>query len=177
MVECTWVNILNMMVIGTYTNRYDVTLLINGLPVVQVELKREGLDFNDAFNRSQRYRKHFYKILYRFLQILVVTNGVDTKYFSHSDGYILFGYTFYWFDAENNIISKWKRSLITLITATPQKINLGEISKGVFKLPSLPKQLKIATLLSAIDKRIEKEKRKLELLQVQKKGMIQQMLI
>ncbi|QUW20925.1 type I restriction endonuclease subunit R [Sporosarcina sp. Marseille-Q4063] len=92
-------------VIGTYTNRYDVTVLINGLPVVQVELKRRGLDFKEAFNQIQRYRKHSYKGLYRFLQIFVVTNGVDTKYFSNSDGDILFGYTFFWSDEENNIIT------------------------------------------------------------------------
>lgn len=92
-------------VIGTYTNRYDVTIIINGLPVVQVELKRRGLDFKEAFNQIQRYRKHSYKGLYRFLQIFVVTNGVDTKYFSNSDGDVLFGYTFYWSDAENNIIT------------------------------------------------------------------------
>lgn len=92
-------------VTGTYTNRYDVTILINGLPVVQVELKRRGLDFKEAFNQIQRYRKHSYKGLYRFLQIFVVTNGVDTKYFSNSDGDILFGYTFFWSDAGNNIIT------------------------------------------------------------------------
>jgi len=92
-------------VTGTYTNRYDVTILINGLPVVQVELKRRGLDFKEAFNQIQRYRKHSYKGLYRFLQIFVVSNGVDTKYFSNSDGNILFGYTFFWSDEENNIIT------------------------------------------------------------------------
>lgn len=90
---------------GTYTNRYDVTILINGLPVVQVELKRRGLDFKEAFNQIQRYRKHSYKGLYRFIQIFVVSNGVDTKYFSNSDGDVLFGYTFFWSDAENNIIT------------------------------------------------------------------------
>ena len=92
-------------VTGTYTNRYDVTILINGLPVVQIELKEEGWIFKEAFNQIQRYRKHSYKGLYRFLQIFVVTNGVDTKYFSNSDGDILFGYTFFWSDAENNIIT------------------------------------------------------------------------
>lgn len=92
-------------VTGAYTNRYDVTILINGLPVVQVELKRRGLDFKEAFNQIQRYRKHSFKGLYRFLQIFVVSNGVDTKYFSNSDGDILFGYTFFWSDEENKIIT------------------------------------------------------------------------
>ncbi|MEW9503207.1 type I restriction endonuclease subunit R [Jeotgalibacillus marinus] len=98
-----------------YTNRYDVTLLINGLPVVQIELKRRGLDFKEAFNQIQRYRKHSYKGLYRFLQIFVVSNGVDSKYFSNSDGEILFGYTFYWSDAENNIITKLEEFTSTFL--------------------------------------------------------------
>ncbi|MRG86704.1 type I restriction endonuclease subunit R [Salinibacillus xinjiangensis] len=90
---------------GKYKNRYDVTILINGLPVVQVELKRRGLDFKEAFNQIQRYRKHSFKGLFRFLQIYVVSNGVDTKYFANSDGDILFGHTFYWSDSENNRIT------------------------------------------------------------------------
>jgi type I restriction enzyme, R subunit len=90
---------------GTYKNRYDVTILINGLPVVQVELKRRGLDFKEAFEQIQRYRKHSFKGLYRYLQIFIVSNGVDTKYFANSDSDILFGYTFYWSDAENNRIT------------------------------------------------------------------------
>ncbi|WP_280166640.1 type I restriction endonuclease subunit R [Priestia aryabhattai] len=90
---------------GKYKNRYDVTLLINGLPVLQVELKRRGLDFKEAFNQIQRYRKHSFRGLYRFLQIFIVSNGVDTKYFANSDGDILFGYTFYWSDIDNNRIT------------------------------------------------------------------------
>ncbi|WP_412839030.1 type I restriction endonuclease subunit R [Bacillus paranthracis] len=90
---------------GKYKNRYDVTILINGLPVIQVELKRRGLDFKEAFNQIQRYRKHSFRGLYRFLQLFVVSNGVDTKYFANSDGDMLFGYTFYWSDAENNRIT------------------------------------------------------------------------
>jgi len=90
---------------GKYKNRYDVTLLINGLPVVQVELKRRGLDFKEAFNQIQRYRKHSFKGLYRFLQLFIVSNGVDTKYFANGDRDILFGHTFYWSDEENNRIT------------------------------------------------------------------------
>jgi type I restriction enzyme R subunit len=90
---------------GKYKNRYDVTILINGLPVIQVELKRRGLDFKEAFNQIQRYRKHSFRGLFRFLQLFVVSNGVDTKYFANSDGEILFGYTFYWSDAGNNRIT------------------------------------------------------------------------
>ena len=77
-------------VIGKYTNRYDVTLLINGLPIVQIELKRRGMDIKEAFNQIERYRKHSYKGLYRYIQIFVITNGIDTKYFSNSDRNILY---------------------------------------------------------------------------------------
>ncbi|GJM78223.1 hypothetical protein HMSSN139_07190 [Paenibacillus sp. HMSSN-139] len=79
---------------GKYKNRYDVTIFINGLPMVQIELKRRGLDFKEAFNQIQRYRKHSFRGLYRYLQMFVVSNGVDTKYFANSDGDILFSHTF-----------------------------------------------------------------------------------
>ncbi len=90
---------------GKYTNRYDVTILINGLPLVQIELKRRGLDFKEAFNQIQRYRRHTFSGLYRFLQIFVVSNGVDTKYFSNSDYDIQFGFTFFWTDEKNELIT------------------------------------------------------------------------
>ncbi|PRC95420.1 restriction endonuclease subunit R [Bacillus cereus] len=92
-------------VVGKYENRYDATILINGLPLVQIELKRRGLDFKEAFNQIQRYRRHSFQGLYHFLQIFVVSNGVDTKYFSNSDYAIQFGFTFFWSDEENNIIT------------------------------------------------------------------------
>ncbi|AKL78463.1 type I restriction endonuclease subunit R [Bacillus velezensis] len=90
---------------GKYTNRYDVTILINGLPLAQIELKRRGLDFKEAFNQIQRYRRHTFTGLYRFLQIFVVSNGVDTKYFSNSDYDIQFGFTFFWSDEKNELIT------------------------------------------------------------------------
>lgn len=92
-------------VIGKYTNRYDVTILINGLPLVQIELKRRGLALKEAFNQIERYRKHSYQGLYRFIQIFVISNGVDTKYYANSDGPILYNYTFFWSDADNNRIT------------------------------------------------------------------------
>ncbi|MGL5440594.1 MAG: type I restriction endonuclease subunit R, partial [Filifactoraceae bacterium] len=95
-------------VVGKYTNRYDVTLLINGLPLVQVELKRRGLDLKEAFNQINRYKKHSYQGLYRYLQIFVVSNGVDTKYFANSDKEMLFSHTFFWSDEENKRISNLK---------------------------------------------------------------------
>ncbi|PFZ52858.1 restriction endonuclease subunit R [Bacillus wiedmannii] len=92
-------------VVGKYKNRYDMTILINGLPLVQIELKRRGLDFKEAFNQIQRYRRHSFQGLYHFLQIFVVSNGIDTKYFSNSDHAIQFGFTFFWSDEKNNIIT------------------------------------------------------------------------
>ncbi|MDF2947737.1 MAG: restriction endonuclease subunit [Bacillales bacterium] len=92
-------------VTGKYTNRYDVTILINGLPLVQIELKRRGLDFKEAFNQIQRYRRHTFPGLYRFLQIFIISNGVDTKYFSNSDYDIQYGFTFFWTDEKNELIT------------------------------------------------------------------------
>ena len=89
-------------VVGKYTNRYDVTILINGLPLVQVELKRRGVDIKEAVNQIMRYRKHSYLGLYHFIQMFVVSNGVDTKYFANSDKDILYSHTFFWTD-DNNI--------------------------------------------------------------------------
>lgn len=89
-------------VVGKYTNRYDVTILINGLPLIQIELKRRGMDLRQAINQIMRYKKHSYIGLYRYIQCFVVSNGVDTKYFANTDKDILYSLTFYWTD-ENNI--------------------------------------------------------------------------
>ncbi|SCJ44688.1 Type-1 restriction enzyme R protein [uncultured Clostridium sp.] len=102
-------------VVGKYTNRYDVTLLINGLPLVQIELKRRGLDLKEAFNQINRYKKHSYQGLYRYIQIFVVSNGVDTKYFANSDKEILFSHTFFWSDANNKRISTLKEFTETFL--------------------------------------------------------------
>lgn len=93
---------------GKYENRYDVTLLINGLPLVQIELKRRGLDMKEAFSQIQRYKRHSYIGLFRYIQIFVVSNGVDTKYFSNTDGDLNYKFTFFWTDKENNRITKLK---------------------------------------------------------------------
>lgn len=91
--------------VNKYTNRYDVTILINGLPLVQIELKRRGLDLREAFNQIERYRRHSYKGLYRYIQCFIITNGVDTKYFSNSDKPLNFNFTFFWSDENNKRIS------------------------------------------------------------------------
>lgn len=87
---------------GKYENRYDVTLLVNGLPLVQIELKRKGLDFKEAFNQICRYKKHSLSNgLYNYIQFFVISNGVDTKYFANSDKELSFQFTFYWSDVNN----------------------------------------------------------------------------
>ena len=95
-------------VVGKYTNRYDVTLLVNGLPLVQIELKRRGLDIKEAVNQIMRYRKHSYQGLYHFIQMFVVSNGVDTKYFANSDKDVLYSHTFFWTDDNNIRVSNLK---------------------------------------------------------------------
>lgn len=90
---------------GKYTNRYDVTVLINGLPLVQVELKRRGIDMKEAFNQIKRYKRHSYFGLYKFIQLFVISNGVDTKYFANGDQELNYGFTFYWTDVNNERIT------------------------------------------------------------------------
>jgi len=90
---------------GERETRYDVTLFVNGLPLLQIELKARGKTLKEAVNQIERYRRTSYKELYKFIQIYVVSNGVNTKYFANTDGEINFGYTFFWTDEENNRIS------------------------------------------------------------------------
>jgi len=90
---------------GKYTNRYDVTILINGLPLVQIELKRRGIDMKEAFDQIKRYKNHSYNGLYRFIQLFVISNGVDTKYFANGDHELNYGFTFYWTDVNNDRIT------------------------------------------------------------------------
>ncbi len=90
---------------GKYVNRYDVTILINGLPLVQIELKRRGNDMKEAFNQIKRYKRHSYIGLYKYIQLFVISNGVDTKYFANGDQELNYGFTFYWTDVDNNRIT------------------------------------------------------------------------
>ena len=96
----------------SYKNRYDVTVLINGLPIVQVELKRPGVEINEAINQINRYRKFSFKGLFRYLQLFVVSNSVQTKYFCNEnemqDGMynpILKSLVFFWTDEKNKRIN------------------------------------------------------------------------
>ncbi len=90
---------------GKYTNRYDVTLLINGLPLVQIELKRRGIDMKEAFNQIKRYKRHSYFGLYKYIQLFIISNGIDTKYFANGDQELNYEFTFYWTDPDNNRIT------------------------------------------------------------------------
>jgi len=86
---------------GRYENRYDVTLLVNGLPLVHIELKRRGIEMKEAFNQIQRYHKHsFTGTLFEYVQIFIISNGVNTKYFANNPKQS-FEQTFYWTDEKN----------------------------------------------------------------------------
>lgn len=92
---------------GKYKTRFDVTILVNGLPLVQVELKKRGLELREAFNQIDRYKKHAYSFgagLFQYIQIFVISNGVNTKYFAPSKTPD-FKFTFYWTTEKNKRIS------------------------------------------------------------------------
>lgn len=93
---------------GSYKNRYDVTVLINGLPLVQIELKRRGLELKEAFNQTNRYQRHSYGAsygLFNYIQIFVISNGVNTKYYANNKRQS-FKQTFYWSDENNKRITQ-----------------------------------------------------------------------
>ncbi|AMM51214.1 deoxyribonuclease HsdR [Rufibacter sp. DG15C] len=93
---------------GAYKNRYDVTLLVNGLPLVQIELKRRGLELKEAFNQINRYQRHSFgssHALFQYVQLFVISNGVNTKYYANNK-HQTFKQTFYWADKENKLITQ-----------------------------------------------------------------------
>ena len=93
---------------GSYKNRYDVTLLINGLPLIQVELKRRGMELKEAFNQVNRYQRHSYWSdhgLFQYVQLFVISNGVNTKYYANNRDQD-FNQTFFWADVENQLITQ-----------------------------------------------------------------------
>lgn len=91
---------------GKRENRYDVTLLVNGLPLVQIELKRRGMDLKEAFNQIRRYKKDSFTGLYKYIQVFVVSNGVNSKYFANTDEKLEYTQTFFWTDENNKRISQ-----------------------------------------------------------------------
>ncbi|RPD96170.1 type I restriction endonuclease subunit R [Aureibaculum marinum] len=95
---------------GKRENRYDVTILINGLPLVQIELKRRGIELKEAFNQIQRYQKESFasnNALFNYVQIFVISNGVDTKYYANSQKQS-FKFTSFWSDEKNKKITQLK---------------------------------------------------------------------
>lgn len=92
----------------THKSRYDVTVLINGLPLVQIELKRSGVAITEAFNQIERYRRQNYTGLFRFIQMFVVSNKMETRYYANSDQKIMKSHMFYWSDEKNERINVLK---------------------------------------------------------------------
>ena len=110
---------------GNYDNRYDVTILVNGLPLVHIELKRRGVALKEAFNQINRYQRDSFWAgsgLYEYIQIFVISNGTSTKYYSNTtrESHIKeqtstrnkskktsnsFEFTSYWADSNNKVIS------------------------------------------------------------------------
>lgn len=98
---------------GTQVNRYDVTILVNGLPMIQVELKKRGVAIREAFNQINRYSKESFNSensLYKYLQIFVISNGTDTRYFANTTkrDKNSFDFTMNWAKADNTLIKDLK---------------------------------------------------------------------
>lgn len=98
---------------GTHANRYDVTVLVNGLPLVQIELKKRGVAIREAFNQVHRYSKESFNTensLFKFLQIFVISNGTDTRYFANTTkrDKNSFDFTMNWAKSNNELIKDLK---------------------------------------------------------------------
>ncbi|MCM1420253.1 MAG: type I restriction endonuclease subunit R [Bacteroides sp.] len=102
--------------------RYDVTLLINGLPLVQIELKRRGVELKQAYHQIQRYHKTSFHGLFDYIQLFVISNGVNTRYFANNpnSGY---KFTFNWTDQENVPFNELEKFAIFFF----DKCTLGKI--------------------------------------------------
>lgn len=98
---------------GTQANRYDVTILVNGLPMIQIELKKRGIAIREAFNQVNRYSKESFNTensLYKYLQIFVISNGTDSRYFANTTkrDKNSFDFTMNWAKADNTLIKDLK---------------------------------------------------------------------
>ncbi len=98
---------------GSSANRYDVTILVNGLPLVQIELKKRGVAIREAFNQIHRYSKESFntdKSLYKYLQLFVISNGTDTRYFANTTkrDKNSFDFTMNWAKSDNSLIKDLK---------------------------------------------------------------------
>lgn len=127
---------------GTYKNRYDVSILINGLPLVQIELKRRGIELKEAFNQINRYQRHSFGAsigLFQYVQIFVISNGVNTKYYANNR-YQSFKQTFYW-SADNN------KTITQLEQFTFCFLDTCHLSKMICKYVVLSEAYKILMVL------------------------------
>ena len=98
---------------GSQANRYDVTILVNGLPLVQIELKKRGVAIREAFNQIHRYSKESFntdKSLYKYLQLFVISNGTDSRYFANTTkrDKNSFDFTMNWARKNNTLIKDLK---------------------------------------------------------------------
>ncbi len=98
---------------GSHANRYDVTILVNGLPLVQIELKKRGVAIREAFNQVHRYSKESFNTensLYKYLQLFVISNGTDTRYFANTTkrNKNSYDFTMNWAKSDNNLIKDLK---------------------------------------------------------------------
>lgn len=129
---------------GTFKNRYDVTILINGLPLVQIELKRRGLDLKEAFNQTNRYQRHSYGAgqgLFQFIQLFVISNGVNTKYYANNPIKARsYKQTFYWADEQNKPITQ-------LTAFTDRFLEPCHLSKMITKYIVLNESMKVLMVL------------------------------
>lgn len=105
---------------GTNSNRYDVTILVNGLPLVQIELKKRGVAIREAFNQVHRYSKESFNSdnsLYKFLQLFIISNGTDTRYFANTTkrNKNSYDFTMNWAKSDNALIKDLKDFTATFL--------------------------------------------------------------
>ncbi len=103
---------------GTHTNRYDVTILVNGLPLVQIELKKRGVAIKEAFNQIHRYSKESFNSensLFKYIQIFVISNGTYSRYFANTTtrNKNSFDFTMNWAKSDNSVIEDLKDFTVT----------------------------------------------------------------
>lgn len=109
---------------GSHANRYDVTILVNGLPLVQIELKKRGVAIREAFNQVHRYSKESFNSensLYKYLQMFVISNGTDTRYFANTvkRNKNSFDFTMNWAKSDNSLIKDLKDFTATFSRKIP----------------------------------------------------------
>jgi type I restriction enzyme R subunit len=111
---------------GSFMNRYDVTILVNGLPLVQIELKRRGMEIKEAFNQINRYQKHSFwsnQGLFQYVQLFVISNGVNTKYLANNDLQSVLQ-TYFWANENNN-------NVVELSAFTTAFLNTAHLGKMI----------------------------------------------